>query len=325
VNFEEALAEYGRLRQAYNSGQLGAQDFAQRVQQIQVRDGAGSYWAIDGATGGWLRYDGNNWVPGQPPNAQQSAPTQIATQQVGGGYGQGGYGQQPQQGGYNAPTQMGIGQQPQAGYGQQPQAGYGQQQQGGYSQQPQADYGQQQQANYGQQPQAGYGQQPQYGVPQVAAPVQTTSRSGGRRGLLIGVLAVVGVLLVFLVAAIVISAATGNGFLFAGGKAGLTDVATAKSVTTNSRPNEKATDFTVNQKMFITYKANRVKAGQSMDLKMYRDNEAIALQDTKTDFNTNATYYGYYSYQPGQAGTYKVDLYFNGESSPSQTVIFTVK
>jgi hypothetical protein len=313
VNFEEALAEYGRLRQAYNSGQLGAQDFAQRVQQIQVRDGAGSYWAIDGATGGWLRYDGSNWVPGQPPIAQQSAATQIATQQVGGGYGQSaqaGYGQQPQQqGGYNAPTQMGYGQQPQAGYGQQ----------------PQADYSQQQQANYGQQPQAGYGQQQQYGVPQVAAPVQTTSQSGGRRGLLIGILAVIGVLLVFLVGAVVISAATGNGFLFAGGKAGLSDVATAKSVTSNSRPNETATDFPVNQKMFITYKANGVKAGQSMDLKMYRDNEAIALQDTKTDFNTNATYYGYYSYQPGQAGTYKVELYFNGESSPSKTVTFTVK
>jgi hypothetical protein len=306
VNFDEALAEYGRLRQAYNSGQLGAQDFAQRVQQIQVRDGGGTYWAIDGATGGWLRYDGTSWVQGQPPIAQSSAATQIATQQTGSPYGQ----------------------QPQAGYGQQPQqqGGYGAQQQAGYGQQPQANYGAQPQQNYGQQPQAGYGQQQQYSVPQQpVSPAQSSASSGGRRGLLIGVIAVVGVLLVFLVAAIVISAATGNGFLFAGGASGVTDVQTARSVTNNSRPNETATEFTVNQEMFITYKANRVKAGEYVDLKMFRDNEAVALQDTKTPFDKAATYYGYYSYRPGQAGTYKVDVYFNGASSPSQTVTFTVR
>jgi hypothetical protein len=317
VNFEEALAEYNRLRQAYNGGQLGAQDFAQRVQQIQVRDGSGNYWAIDGATGGWLRYDGSSWVAGQPPIARQSAATQIAPSPMGGAYGQqpqGGYGQQPQhQGGYGQQPQGGYGSQPQqAGYGQQPQAGYGQQPQGGYGQQPQQ--------------QGGYGQQPQFGVPQQGmAPPQPVAKKGGRRGLLIGILAVVGVLLVFLVAAIVISAATGNGFLFAGGDPGISEVATAKSVTNASRPNEQATEFAVDQQMFITYKASQVKAGQSVNLKMFRNNEEVALQDTKTDFTKDATYYGYYSYRPGAAGTYKIEFYFNGETTPSKTATFTVK
>ncbi|MFN8516197.1 MAG: hypothetical protein U0232_29440 [Thermomicrobiales bacterium] len=326
MNFEEALAEYGRLRQAYNSGQLGGQDFAQRVQQIQVRDSGGSYWAIDGATGGWLRYDGSNWVPGQPPIAQSAAATQLIQPQQQGGYGaqqptQVGYGQQPTQAGYGTQQQANYGQQPtQVGYGQQ-QADYGQQPQAGYGQQ-QPNYAQPQQANYGQQPQAAYGQQQHYGMQQ--PPAQPAARSGGRRGLLIGILAVIGVIVVFLVGAIVISAATGNGFLFAGGKAGLSDVATAKSVTSNSRPNEKTTDFAVNQKVFITYKANRAKAGQYVDLKMFRNNEPVALQDTKTDFDKAATYYGYYSYQPTEAGTYRVDVYFNGASSPT-SVTFTVR
>lgn len=67
------------------------------------------------------------------------------------GYGQQGYGQQPQPG-YG---QQGYGQQPQQGYGQQPQQGYGQ----GYPPYGQG-YGQPQQG-YQPQPQQGYGQQPQ--------------------------------------------------------------------------------------------------------------------------------------------------------------------
>lgn len=296
MSFEEALAEYGRLRQAYNSGQLGAQDFAQRVQQIQVRDANGSYWAIDGATGGWLRYDGSSWVPGQPPIAQQGAmpPTQIGTPQMGGGYGQ----------------------QPSGGFGQpQGQGGFGQPQQGGYSAP--------QQGGYGAQPQAGYGAaQPQYGQ-QSVAPVQAAGRS--RRGLIIGCSAAVGVLLVFCIAAVVFSAINGNGILSLGGTTGITEAATAKSVDSESKPQEKTTEFTAGQEMFITFRANNVKAGQFVDLKMFRNNEAVALDDARSSFDKDATYNGYFSYKPGAAGDYRVELFFNGEATPSQTVTFTVR
>ena len=303
MSFEEALAEYGRLRQAYNSGQLGAQDFAQRVQQLQVRDASGNYWAIDGASGGWLRYDGSSWVPGQPPIAQQGGgmpATQIGTPQVGGGYGQqstGGFGQQPQQqGGFGAPQQSGYGAQPQGGYGAQPQGGYAQPQQ-------------------------------QYGVPQQSvAPVQPVSGGRSRRGLLIGCAAAIVVLLVFCIAAIAISAATGNSLLSSlGGTAGITEAATARSVDNESKPNEKATEFKTGEELFITFKANNVKAGQYVDLKMFRDNAAVDLDDARSSFDKDATYNGYFSYQPSQTGSYRVELYFNGESTPSQTVIFTVR
>ena len=293
MSFEEALAEYGRLRQAYNSGQLGAQDFAQRVQQIQVRDTSGNYWAIDGASGGWLRYDGSSWVPGQPPIAQQGGmpATQIGTPQMGGGYGQqstGGFGQQPQQ-----------------------QGGFGAPQQGGY----------------GAQPQGGYAQPQQYGVPQQpVAPVQPVSGCRSRRGLLIGCAAAIGVLLIFCVAAVAISAATGNSLLSAlGGTEGITEAATARSVDTESKPQDKATEFKPGEELFITFKANNVKAGQYVDLKMFRNNEAVALDDARSSFDKDATYNGYFSYQPSQTGSYRVELYFNGESTPSQTVNFTVR
>ncbi len=62
-----------------------------------------------------------------------------------------------------------------------------------------------------------------------------------------------------------------------------------------------------------------------MDLKMFRDNAAVALDDARSSFDKDATYNGYFSYQPSQTGSYRVELYFNGESTPSQTVSFTVR
>lgn len=70
MNFEEARAEYQRLRQAYEGRALAPDEYARRVQALQVRDANGAYWAIDGASGGWLRYDGADWVSDQPPLTQ---------------------------------------------------------------------------------------------------------------------------------------------------------------------------------------------------------------------------------------------------------------
>jgi hypothetical protein len=100
MNFDEARAEYNRLRQAYDSRQISAEDYGRRVQGLQVRDASGGYWAIDGNSGGWLRYDGSAWVPGQPPIPQGPPP-----------------------GGFGAPTQIGASVPPQGGFGQASAAG----------------------------------------------------------------------------------------------------------------------------------------------------------------------------------------------------------
>ncbi len=91
MNFEEARAEYERLRRGYDAGAMAPGEYARRVQALQVRDAGGGYWAIDGATGGWLRYDYDHraWVPGQPP-----APA--------------GYGSQPHSAGAYAPQSPGY-------------------------------------------------------------------------------------------------------------------------------------------------------------------------------------------------------------------------
>ncbi|MCR5680299.1 MAG: rRNA pseudouridine synthase [Prevotella sp.] len=93
--------------------------------------------------------------------------------------GNGGYGQRPQQGGYQPRQQGGYrprynqdGDEQQGGYQPRQQGGYGQRQggyqsrQGGYGQRPQGGYGQRQ-GGYGQRPQGGgYGQRPQGGYGQ---------------------------------------------------------------------------------------------------------------------------------------------------------------
>lgn len=120
MNFEQARAEYERLRQGYETRAIGPEEYTRRIQQLQVRDEQGAYWAIDGATGNWLRYDGSNWVPGQPPGQ----PARAA-----GGYGAPDAGA-TQIGGAPATSYAPQAQQPAPGYGQQqgqtPAYGYGQ-------------------------------------------------------------------------------------------------------------------------------------------------------------------------------------------------------
>ena len=152
-------------------------------------------------------------------------------------------------------------------------------------------------------------------------PVRPASRS--RRGLLIGIAAAVGAFLVLCVVALVLLIATGA--FSVGGTSGLTDASMAKSVKDNKQPKDKATDFATGDEVFITYTANKVKKGQYVDLKMYRDGTPIPLESTQTSFESDATYYGYYSYKPTTKGAYKVELYYNGEASPSKTLDFTVK
>ena len=101
MNFEQARAEYERLRQGYESRAIGPEEYTRRIQELLVRDERGDYWAIDGASGNWLRYNGSAWVPGQPPGVATAAPPAGAPgdaytpqpQGQGYGYGQPQYGQ----------------------------------------------------------------------------------------------------------------------------------------------------------------------------------------------------------------------------------------
>lgn len=67
MDFKEAESKYFELKGRLEAGTLTAQQFQAQVGELRVQDEEGRYWAIDGGTGGWLCYDGTNWVAAQPP------------------------------------------------------------------------------------------------------------------------------------------------------------------------------------------------------------------------------------------------------------------
>lgn len=295
MNFEEARAEYTRLRQGYDSRQISAEEYGRRVQGLQVREPNGTYWTINSSTGEWLRYDGSAWVPGQPP-IPQSAP----------------------QGQFGAATVVGSA--PPSGFGQ-PGGNFGQpQQQGQFGQQPQGQFGQQPQGQFGAPAAGGYNAgQPYAGVP-------TAPAKKSRRGLAIGCSAVAVLLLVCVGVGGLLLARSGSGALAGlGGGTGLTEIATARTLD-GSKPGEKTGEFNAQTKMYITYTARSVKKNEFVDLKLFRNGTPVVLSgDTTTTFDKDATFYGYYSYTPTEKGTYRAEIFYKGEATPSQTVEFTVK
>lgn len=289
MNFEEARAEYTRLRQGYDSRQISAEEYGRRVQGLQVREPNGTYWTINSSTGEWLRYDGSAWVPGQPPIPQGPPPGQ-----------------------FGAPTV--VGSSPPSGFGQ-PQGQFGQQQ--GQFGQPQGGFGQQPQGQFGTPAAGGFNA----GQPYAGAPSAPAKKS--RRGLVIGCSAIA-VLLLF---------CTGIGGVLAvragvsgiGGSTGVTEIATARTLD-GSKPGEKTSEFNAQSKMYITYTARNVKKNEFVDLKLFRNGTPVVLSgDTTTTFEKDATFYGYYSYSPTERGTYRAEIFYKGEATPSQTVEFTVK
>lgn len=289
MNFEQARAEYERLRQAYDSRSISHEEFARRVQELQVRDAQGTYWAIDGASGGWLRYDGASWVPGQPPAAPVS------------GYGAGG------------PGATQVGEQP-AGAAYIPQA-----------QQPaQGQYGYEQQQSGQQSAAFGYGQAQQASSQAAAPPAAAPKRRN--RALIAGcasilVVALIGCAIVsFLVAR---SSTTSGGFL--NSETGIVEATTASGVTDKNQPNPEASTFSVNNTVYITYVAKNMKQGQTISIILLRDGEPQEITGGVTDIDQDyRTLNGYFSYTPRQKGEYTVELYVDDEAEPSETVTFSV-
>ena len=278
MSFEEARAEYGRLRQAYDSRQLSPEEYGRRVQGLQVRDAAGTYWAIDGNSGGWLRYDGASWVPGQPPTAAPAAGA----------------------GGFGGPPQGNFGQ-PQGGFGQP---------QGQLQGQPQS------QGSYN--PQAGYN-------PTAAKPKR------GNRGLLIGC-GIVVVLLLLCVGGVAAALIAGGGSFSFSTTPGVIEAATARTVK-DARPDQSATTFAPRESMYITYKINKAKVGDTLELRVFRNGARIPLTGGEHTLTNSGTIYGADSFVPTEAGSYRVEFYYAGESSPSyagesspsKTLDFTVQ
>jgi hypothetical protein len=62
MDFQEAQARFIGLQQSYRSGAIDQSTFLQEVSRLMVQDSQGSLWTLDPETGGWLHYDGRNWI-----------------------------------------------------------------------------------------------------------------------------------------------------------------------------------------------------------------------------------------------------------------------
>jgi hypothetical protein len=63
MDFREAESKYYELKGQLEAGALTPGQFAEEVAKLRSQDDQGQWWTVDGATGGWLRYDGSRWVP----------------------------------------------------------------------------------------------------------------------------------------------------------------------------------------------------------------------------------------------------------------------
>ncbi len=75
----------------------------------------------------------------------------------------------------------------------------------------------------------------------------------------------------------------------------------------------------------ITYKINKAKVGDTLELRVFRNGARIPLTGGEHTLTNSGTIYGADSFVPTEAGSYRVEFYYAGESSPSKTLDFTVQ
>jgi hypothetical protein len=88
MDFNEVSKSYAALQQQLASGAIAPELYQQEVAKLRFVTSDGVWWQVDPATGGWLTWDGQSWVPpatrseslqplaggavvGLPPNSSQ--------------------------------------------------------------------------------------------------------------------------------------------------------------------------------------------------------------------------------------------------------------
>jgi hypothetical protein len=79
MDFNEVSRSYKALQQQLASGAITPENYEQEVAKLRFMTPNGAWWQVDPATGGWLTWDGQTWVPadqtGQQPTTMQTGPT----------------------------------------------------------------------------------------------------------------------------------------------------------------------------------------------------------------------------------------------------------
>jgi ribosomal protein L37E len=69
--FREVEAAFGRLKGRFNEGKISQREFIDSLKQLRLKDEEGRFWMIGAQTGKWYYFDGNDWLPSQPPSFEE--------------------------------------------------------------------------------------------------------------------------------------------------------------------------------------------------------------------------------------------------------------
>src|SRR5215218_8521183 len=71
-SFEEVDRRYAQLKRLQHSGEITQEEFDEQLKRSMVQDERGRWWSKSRKSGEWHYNDGNAWIPGTPPDRQQS-------------------------------------------------------------------------------------------------------------------------------------------------------------------------------------------------------------------------------------------------------------
>jgi hypothetical protein len=72
VDFQGADRRYEELKRQRDGGSISEEEFDEQLKNLMVQDESGRWWVKSRKSGAWHYNDGNAWVPGTPPDRQQS-------------------------------------------------------------------------------------------------------------------------------------------------------------------------------------------------------------------------------------------------------------
>lgn len=84
MDAQEAEAAYRTLKNQLDSGQIQMDVYYQKIAELRYQDNIGTWWAINGTDGSWLKWTGSTWEPAfaQQASVQQTPPQVTVTPTV---------------------------------------------------------------------------------------------------------------------------------------------------------------------------------------------------------------------------------------------------
>jgi len=69
--FREAEATFSLLRAKFEQRKISAQEFADSLKQLRIKDDEGRFWVIGAQSGKWYAFENGEWVEAKPPSQME--------------------------------------------------------------------------------------------------------------------------------------------------------------------------------------------------------------------------------------------------------------